>query len=157
MTKNLNDLQTKYDKEVLLVTLNNNSNQSNAHSLVSQLTAELEQKSSVIHELNEKCNELEDQVRLYEALKLTGPNNAANSSNGAEAANQTHPDQSIVGTLQRELERSLNTIRLKRVEVQRCQEEIERLKSERPFGKSPLILNINVNICINCVGRVNKE
>ena len=93
----------------------------------------LNEKTKIIEKLTEKCTTLEEELGLYEALKL---------ANQAITSNTTN--ESVVNTLQRELERSLTSIKQKRSDLQKIQldqqkyvEEIERLKS--------LCLNYNID------------
>jgi chromosome segregation ATPase len=86
----------------------------------------LNEKTKTIEKLTEKCTTLQEELGLYEALKLA--NQAINSNNTSE---------SVVNTLQRELERSLTSIKQKRNEIQKIQldqqkylDEIERLKRD---------------------------
>ena len=90
------------------------------------------EKSKIIENLTEKCTTLEEQLGLYEALKLA--NQAINSNN---------TNESVVNTLQRELERSLTSIKQKRSEIQKIQldqqkylDEIERLKRNLSSSRS---------------------
>jgi len=90
----------------------------------------LNEKTKAIEKLTEKCTSLEEELGLYEALKLA--NQAINSNNTSE---------SVVNTLQRELERSLTSIKQKRGEIQKIQldqqkylDEIERLKRDLAAG-----------------------
>jgi hypothetical protein len=86
----------------------------------------LNEKTKIIEKLTEKCTTLEEELGLYEALKL---------ANQAVTSNTTN--ESVVNTLQRELERSLTSIKQKRNEIQKIQldqqkyvEEIEKLKRD---------------------------
>ena len=85
--------------------------------------------------LTEKCRDLEDQVRLYETLKLNSMNQVSNASTDfhlSHLSNTTHMDgsETMASTLQRELERALVSIKQKRAEAQAYQAEIDKLKTE---------------------------
>ena len=99
----LNELQAKYDKDVVMVSLNNKNNM--------EALVEIEQKNQLIMQLNDTCSKYEEKIKLLETLKTD-----SNSSDN-------------INTLKKELERLLNENKQKKIEIQNLQTEIEQVKS----------------------------
>ena len=159
LTKKLNELQKQYDDLICMRSVTETS--SNSHKLyetINYLENAKQEREQLCQQLQEKNNDLEEQVRLYEAMQLcsssssTGGSSSTSSSSssssssnpincrdsidlnesGISSTSNQHSTTTATSNeqLKKELERALNLIKSKRIEIQKYQQEIQKLKQE---------------------------
>jgi chromosome segregation ATPase len=107
LTNNLNELQSKYDKDIKMIR--------NHNSTIDQTL----QKDCLIKQLNERVSLLEgDNSRLQLSLSSLNPTIVNNETNNTD-------NPTSMATLQRELDRALNTLKQKRNEIQKLQDDLK--------------------------------
>jgi hypothetical protein len=161
LNKRLLELQKQYDDLLILRNLNSNEvSQTNLklYERITYLENMNQDREKYFQQLQDRNKDLEEQVKLNEAMHLCQQQQQQQNVSDSTEFNTT-ANESVI-TLKKELERSLNLLKVKRNDIQKYQNEIQKLKDQ--VVKSPPVQQSNLG-CLNVsqqqnfIDELNKE
>ena len=153
LNKRLLELQKQYDDLLVLRNLNSNEvSQTNMklYEKITYLENTNQDREKYFQQLQDRNNDLEEQVKLFEAMQLIN----ATSHDSIDHSTSTQSANESIITLKKELERSLNLLKVKRNDIQKYQNEIQKLKEQAKTSSPGVNLNASQK---HVIDELNKE